>query len=1017
MPASTAMMYDVPTLLTSTVPLIGRAAEMEVLEAAVGLGGGTGSGHVLLAGDAGVGKTRLLSELRQRAVAQGRRVLIGHCLDFGDSALPYLPLTEAFGRLAADDTALAEQLVESHPAVRRLLPGRRVHPGGDDTDLVGRNTDRADLFDAVHASLEQLAAAGPLLLVIEDAHWADQSTREILSSLLARGFATPVSVVVSYRSDDLHRRHPLRAAAAGWTRLSGVRRLQLTGLSDGDVRRLVRARHFGPLPESAVHAIVERAEGNAFFTEELVDAAGGSKLPEDLADLLLVRLDRLDDPAREVVRAAAVAGRRVSHSLLAQVVSEPGRDLDLALRAAVEQNVLVPAADASYTFRHALLAEAVYDDLLPGERVRLHAAYVDALSRPDVHGTAAELARHARAAHDVQVAVRASIDAGDEAMAVGGPDEAAGHYELALELLMEHPAGSQEPVSLVALTTKVSDAVIAAGRPHRALAIVSDQLAHLAAGTADVDRARLLGAQAAAALLADTEVDPLPATTEALELVPGDFPRLRAKLLGVHARAFAEHGRDQEAARWAMEAVALGEQLDMPRVVADATTTLARLDERTGARELARPVFEKVIAQARADGDVMTELRSLHHLGILHFEAGEVVEAQQVYGEATRRAAETGWAWAPFGLDARAFGAIAAYVAGDWDAVLAVTDMSGQAPPPLAEAALAAVRLAVSVSRGDDAAEAALEQVRGAWQRDAMVAVWSASAAIDLYGEAGEVTRAAEMHDGAVAAVMSLWHVEFFQARVRMSALLLGQLARAAATTSADERPGLLRRADELVEAAARAVERIAGRNRPFGPEGRAWQARVHAEHARLRWVADLDPPESAELVHRWEETVALFAAFGDVYETARSRTRLAGVLRACGRREDARRLADQARETAHRLGAEPLLRELRELGAVGAKRSSPSLSDASLTAREVEILALVAEGRSNGEIARRLYISAKTVSVHVSHILAKLGAAGRTEAAAIAHRHGLVEPRPAPRGSAGATGLDPRQSPHDAGT
>ena len=162
----------------------------------------------------------------------------------------------------------------------------------------------------------------PLLLIVEDVHWADRSTRDLLSFLFARSFRSPVTIVASYRSDDLHRRHPLRAVAAQWARVPGVHRLQLDPLPDPDVRRLVAALTSSPLlsslTESEVQAIVTRAEGNAFFAEELVGAATGGPgrvgMPEDLADLLLVRLDRLDDSAREVVRAAAAAGRRVSHA-------------------------------------------------------------------------------------------------------------------------------------------------------------------------------------------------------------------------------------------------------------------------------------------------------------------------------------------------------------------------------------------------------------------------------------------------------------------------------------------------------------------------------------------------------------------------------------------------------------------------------------------------------------------------------------------------------------------------------
>ena len=393
---------------------------------------------MLLAGDAGVGKSRFVHELVGRASGAGWRSLVGHCLDFGDSALPYLPFSELFGRMAVEDPGLVATLVEAHPALSHLQPGRRLLSGS--LPVNEENLDRGELFGAVHGALEMLAQQQPVLLVVEDVHWADRSTRDLLSFLFARGFRSPVGVIASYRSDDLHRRHPLRGNLAQWARVPSVQRLQLDPLADLDVARLVRALLPGPLPERQVHAIVDRAEGNAFFAEELVSAAAGGsegRIPEDLADLLLVRLDRLDEGAREVVRAASCAGRRVGHRLLAAVIGQDEDELDRSLRTAVEQNVLLRLGADSYAFRHALLAEAAYDDLLPGSGSGSTRPTSRRSAAERVDGTAAELARHARLAHDPDTAIVASAEAGDEAMSVGGPDEAAWHYETALELVTD----------------------------------------------------------------------------------------------------------------------------------------------------------------------------------------------------------------------------------------------------------------------------------------------------------------------------------------------------------------------------------------------------------------------------------------------------------------------------------------------------------------------------------------------------------------------------------------------------
>src|SRR4051794_1785828 len=208
--------------------LVGRDAELAEVASLLGVRSSAGQGvstALLLSGDAGVGKTRLLTELRDLAFAEGWQVLAGHCLDFGDSALPYLPFSEVLGRMATELPGLVDDVAGRHPALARLQPGRRVLHADDGEPGA---LDRTDLFEAVHALLEQASEKAPLLLVIEDTHWADQSTRDMLSFLFSRPFVGPVAVVASYRSDDLHRRHPLRRQVAEWSRFRGVDRVQLS---------------------------------------------------------------------------------------------------------------------------------------------------------------------------------------------------------------------------------------------------------------------------------------------------------------------------------------------------------------------------------------------------------------------------------------------------------------------------------------------------------------------------------------------------------------------------------------------------------------------------------------------------------------------------------------------------------------------------------------------------------------------------------------------------------------------
>ncbi len=496
----------------------------------------------MLGGEAGVGKSRLLAELRDRAQDAGWSVLVGHCVDFGDGALPYLPFSEAFGRLAADAPDTAKALVQDSSVIARLLPARRTLDGPRNDGDASEPIDRAALFEAVQRTLVALAQDAPLLLIIEDVHWADVSTRELLTFLLTRRSAEPIAIVASYRSDDLNRRHPLRATLAEWHRLPTVTRLHVEEALEGATFAvLIAGMQPGPLPERDVQRIVQRAEGNPFFAEELVSAAedGGCSLPTELADLLLVRLDRLDADGRLVVRAASVAGRRVPHDLLARVSGLGAGELDLALRAAVEANVLVSVGGDGYLFRHALLAEAVYDDLLPGERVRLHAAYAKTLAARHAPGTAAELARHALAAHDLVTAARAGVRAGDEAIiVVGRPDEASA------PLLNRRSSclADQEVAAAVEAWPAVTIEGHRPGRPratgHRGGHLGRPPLSRAGPRGGPAPRPagrrarrrcvpRFLQTLASTALLMDTKIDVLALTSEAMGLVPADPPSVR----------------------------------------------------------------------------------------------------------------------------------------------------------------------------------------------------------------------------------------------------------------------------------------------------------------------------------------------------------------------------------------------------------------------------------------------------------------------------------------------------------
>ncbi|WP_191907832.1 helix-turn-helix transcriptional regulator [Nocardioides cynanchi] len=975
-----------------TSPLVGRDAELEHLCSTLGIsssGDVADRSAILLAGDAGVGKTRLLTELRDRAIDNGWQVLAGHCLDFTDSALPYLPFSEITGRISRELPDVFDDVAARHPALLRLLPGQRMLSQATDPESLP--ADQGALFDGVHALAEAAGARRPTLLVVEDLHWADQSTRDLMSFLFSRGFEAPVALAASYRSDDLHRRHPLRRQVAEWARMSGVERLQLEPLAAADVRRLVQELHPDPMSEECLSDIVTRAEGNAFFVEELVGAtwARGGGVPVDLADVLLVRLQGLDEAAVTVVRAAAVAGRRVSHAALSAVVDVSPADLDRAVRDAVEGHVLVPSRDDDfYQFRHALLAEAVYDDLLPGERTALHAAYARALLEGRATGTAAELARHARLAHDYATALTASLRAGDDARGVGGAEEAAFHYLQALELWHDSRLPEDTGLDYPRLVGLVSDALVAAGHPARALGVVREQLDHLPEGTDDSVRGQIMGVLAGTLVMTETSEDPTELTRAAVALVPDEPTNARAKVLAAHARTLARAGRKDEGRPVAMAALALAERLDMPRLASDIRTTLVGL-ERSVSPESIAEALRAASEDAAAAGAANAELRALLLLGHHHLDLGEFGRADEAFERTRARARAVGTPWVPWAAEARWTHAVSLRLQGRWDEALQVLDISRESPPPIYRALMTATRAQVMAARGETAAGELARELHDFWPLEGLIAITGGSAELMLHEQAGDQAAAHTTYRLIVDTLTRIWHPQF-QARVRLATITLSAFASGATHRSAAERADDHDVVTRLAADAHGVLDRRGDALVSWGPEARAWEARLDAELLRWRWAADIDPPNHDELVEAWRRAERRAEVFADPYELAVVRARLATLLAATGDADAARELAVAVSDVAGRLDAAPLLAMLGPLRQPGRPTSVPSARP-TLTPRETEILALVAEGRSNGEIGRQLFISTKTVSVHVSNILGKLAASGRTEAAAIARRDGLI--------------------------
>ncbi|WP_367325436.1 AAA family ATPase [Streptomyces sp. HUAS ZL42] len=979
-----------------TTPLVGRDEEISRLAGVLERARGGEARAVLVAGDAGVGKTRVLDEVAVRAAQDGMTVLTGHCVDLGDVGLPYLPFTEILGVLATDERFAAA--LSAHPVVDRLL--------GGGTDAVPDTGGRLRLFEGMAGLLADLAGIAPLLLVLEDLHWADQSSRDLLRFLLSRGIlqrpaggapAHRLAVLASYRADDLHRRHPLRPLLAELVRLPAVERLELRPLADAHVTRLVRALEDRPLPDATVRRIVDRAEGNAFYAEELLAATDtrDAGVPSGLADLLLIRVEQLSDTAQQVLRTAAVAGRHVEHDLLRDAVRLPEDELESALREAIGRQLLVAGVGDTYAFRHALSREAVYADLLPGERARLHGAFARLLAdRGRPAESAAERAHHYRESHDLAEALAASLEAADHAHRVGAPAEELRHVEAALGLWSSvDPAKlpSGEGLDQITLTLRASAAAAHAGELHRAVSLTRAALAGIGQDADSELAARVRYTLAGNLLSVDNLTAAYTHSSEALTLIPADPPTPTwVWAAATHVMAARQVGDVGTALRVARQALRAAEKLRVTDAQADLLISLATMEGDGRRAPEGRARLREARELARRAGNAPVECRALFNLAVGCFESGDLEECLLWLTEGLERARRAGLLSSPYPLEMRYLRLLVLYTLGRWDECVRVAAADAEVLPA-AGGYTVGPALYVALARGDGrAAERARALLEGPF--DWMAALVAGIVLTDAAALRRDPEAAVQRMRSTVAALTDDAGTRPDVA-VRLAALALSAVADAAgeARLTGDE-AGVRRWTDtaaELVDL-ARTVALHGENGAPQGPEGTAWLARAEAE-----WTRATAGPDPAA----WEKAVAAFDN-GDVYERARCRFRFAAALLAAERREEAAAEARATREEATRLGATLLLEQLDDLVRRGrltetetAERTSP------LTAREQDVLRLLALGRSNRQIGEELFISGKTASVHVSNILGKLGAASRTEAVAIAYRQGLIEPEPTTSG------------------
>ncbi|MFC9243338.1 AAA family ATPase [Streptomyces sp. NPDC057136] len=1040
------MLGDVETKSVSPV-FIGRADELALLTDALVRASDGEPQALLIGGEAGVGKTRLVEEFLAVADRREAVVAIGGCVEIGADGLPFAPFStalRALHRTLPDE--LTEALAGQEGELARLLP-ELGETGRESNDEHGT----ARLFELTARLLERLSAERTLVLVLEDLHWADASTRHLLAYLFRTLRSGRITVIGTYRADDIHRRHPLRPLLAEMDRLRAVHRIELARFTRGEVRRQLTGI-LAATPEAAlVDEIFDRSDGNAFFVEELarsLECCGDSSgLSDSLRDLLLVRVEALSDDAQKIARIVAEGGSTVEHELLAAVAGLADDDLIEALRTAVGANLLLPAPDTGgYRFRHSLVREAVSDDLLPGERSRLNRRYAEALEadptlvRDDERAT--RLASYWYAARDAAKALPAVLKASVQARRRYAHSEQFRLLERAMELWDDVP----EDVRRTLRPLDYAEAYPACGcdpetTPLRYLDLMAEATVAARFGG---DRERALAISKKAVRVLDGEDDPLRAAW---------FWVQRSRLMQDLTRG---DGRQELAI-----AQDLVRGLPPSAVHADVLTSVASWGalHRPGAETLA--AADRAVEYARLVGDEHIELYARLTRGWLIADAGSVDEGiAELYAvrdraeelhlvgimgrasinlpstlESMGRSVEA-VAAADHGIEVchshgiadteawvRSNQSQSLFSLGHWDESARAADAAALvARSRKARGLVAARRTELALARGDYAeADIQLALTRrhfGHLDPQPQHLITPARQTMALAAQQGRLPEArAAFHAQAELG---------FPPGTQRYALPLLQVA---AATEADARG--LPAADPGRPAILELIRTHLKRLPMLVPVWAAYGVLVEAELARA---------EGSDTPGHWSRAATAFAPLQRPYELAQIRHRWAeALLTVQGDRPSATPLLREAHAAALRLGARPLTETIELLagraritltapertpepqihpavlvpaadGATGTDRAdadavateeqdpaAAAVESFGLTPRERDVHELVAAGHTNRKIAEELYISPKTASVHVSNILAKLGVSSRGEAAALAHRLRLYPVRSTP--------------------
>jgi DNA-binding CsgD family transcriptional regulator len=958
---------------------VARERELATLAAAYARAAAGEPSMVLVTGDAGIGKTRLVAEFLATIDA---RVLAGTCAPIGDDGPPYGPLLGAlreFDALPGDATQLME------------------------TGQLGR----ARLLEAVLTRLVSESRDRPIVLAIEDMQWSDRSTRDLLDFCVRCLPPARVLLLATVRTDEIERDHPILSFLAELSRHNRVERLDLAGLTPDAAIELVTETTGLPPGSQVVDGIVRRGAGNAFFLEELSAAAGPDRLPGSIREIVHARTAGLSHDASRVLAATAVRNGPVDDALLVELTALTVEQVGTAVGEAIDRRLLLyDGAAETYELPHGLVREAIYAETLPSERRRLHlgfAAYLERTADWVDAGIAAEIAHHCQRAGAHHRGLTASIRAAEAAERVVAYHEAVRHWVRAIEQLAVAEEDVAPTTRRIDLLEHGASAAAQAGDPAQAVEL---QRLALAEPDARSDRRRTAaGLEALARYLWDAAEDQagLEVSDEAVAALEalGAEPELAAGL-ATRARMLMLSSRPHEAIADARRAITLGAT---PVVEASARITLGAALADVG------PTHESVVEikrgreVAREAGSPDQFARACLNLDYAYWSAGRLTEALEASLDGVAEVRRLGLQWA-FGPTLLGNAAEKLFLLGRWPEAHALLDeaLIG-AGASLAGHDLRNVSadLAIAEGRFSEAAlllEEASDIVKHAGAWNTLLPFWLTTVELAIW------RRDWDGGDEAMGlAVERLPDTELLVSLPRLCAIGVRLHAEAAlvarATRDHEELEARLAAGRALANRLDALEERVGGAAAlEVGPQASAALAR--AELARL---------EDRATREQWDDVAEAFAGLGMPHAVAYARLREAeAALGVRSGRSAAREPLREAAVLARSLGAVPLLREIESLagrarlvldvesdGTSGARDILP----AGLTTRELEVLRLVAEGRTNRQVAAALFITEKTAGLHVSNILAKLGVANRAEAAAVAHRLDLIEgaePNPAGR-------------------